>query len=86
LKRDIEPRNRFLFKKRCLHVYQGMKKDRKCIRASIIVGCKPAKASLNGVLCTLNMLMWRYSNEERDDKSFMGVHCFQNIDMLETGL
>jgi len=37
---------------------------------------------------TLNMLMWHYINEERDDKSFMGVdtvsshetpmHCFQN--------
>jgi len=25
------------------------------------------------VSCTLNMLMWRYINEERDDKSFMGV-------------
>jgi len=36
-----------------------------------------AKASLNGdfirVSYTLNMLMWRYINEERDDKSFMGV-------------
>jgi len=35
------------------------------------------KASLNEgfirVSCTLNMLMWRYINEERDDKSFMGV-------------
>ena len=25
------------------------------------------------VSCTLNMLMWRYINEERDDKSFIGV-------------
>jgi len=25
------------------------------------------------VSCTLNMLMWHYINEERDDKSFMGV-------------
>ena len=42
------------------------------------------------------MMMWRYINEERDDKSFIGVervsfhphetsmYSFQNIDVLET--
>jgi len=34
--------------------------------------CKLRPVSI-GVSCTLNMLMWCYINEERDDKSFMGV-------------
>jgi hypothetical protein len=39
--------------------------------------------------------MWHHIDEERDDKSFMGVeivswdetllHCFQNMDALKTG-
>jgi hypothetical protein len=35
--------------------------------------CPASAATCSRVSCTLNMLMWRYINEDRDDKSFMGV-------------